>query len=59
MIQHLSFTFFHFFAFATQLFSTPVISLNFRSQAPLFTELRHLQATLKLCNVFISQHIVY
>jgi len=45
MIQHLSFTLFTFFAFATQLFSTPVTSLNFRNQAPLFMELRLLQAT--------------
>jgi len=31
-----------FFAFATQLFSTPFTSLNLRNQAPLFTELRLL-----------------
>jgi len=37
MIQHLSFTFIPFFAFATQLFSTPVTSLNLHNQAPLFT----------------------
>jgi len=42
MIQHLSFT---FIPFATQLFSTPVTSLNLRNQAPLFTKLRLLQAT--------------
>jgi len=45
MIQHLSFTFIPFFAFATQLFSTPVTSLNLRNQALLFTELCLLQAT--------------
>ena len=50
MIQQLSFTFFPFSAFATQLFSTPVTSLNLRNQhqAPLFTELRLLQATLNV-----------
>jgi len=45
MIQHFSFTFFPFFDFATQLFSTPFTSSNLRNQAPLFTELRLLQAT--------------
>jgi len=45
MIQHFSFTFFPFFDFATQLFFTPVTSSNLRNQAPLFTELRLLQAT--------------
>jgi len=45
MIQHFSFTFFPFFDFATQLFSTPVTSLNLRNQAPLFSELRLLHAT--------------
>jgi len=45
MIQHFSFTFFLFFDFAIQLFSTPVASSNVRKQAPLFTELRLLQAT--------------
>jgi len=45
MIQHFSFTFFPFFDFATQLFSTPATSSNLRNQAPLFTELRLLQAT--------------
>jgi len=34
-----------FSAFATQLLSTPVTSLNLRNQAPLFMELRPLQAT--------------
>jgi len=38
--------FFSFFCFATQLFATPVTSLNLRIQAPLFTELRLLQATV-------------
>jgi len=37
MIQHFSFTFFPFFAFAMQLFSTPVTSSNLRNQAPPFT----------------------
>jgi len=46
MIQHFSFTFFLFVVFATQLFSTPVTSSNFRNQALLFTELRLLQGTL-------------
>jgi len=36
---------FNFFAFAIQLFSTPVTSLDLRNQAPLFTKLRLLQAT--------------
>jgi len=45
MIQHFSFTFFPFFDFAAQPFSTPVTSSNLRNQAPLFTELRRLQAT--------------
>jgi len=49
MIQHLSFTFFIFFAFATQLFSTPVTSLHLRNQAPPFTELRLLQTTQISC----------
>jgi len=48
MIQNFYFTFFTFFAFATQLFSTPVTSSNLRNQAPLFTELRRLQGTLFL-----------
>jgi len=43
--SHFSFT---FFPFATQLFSTPVTSSNFRNKAPLFTELRLLQATQNL-----------
>jgi len=46
MIQHLSFTFFPFIDFATQLFSTPVTSLNLCNQAPLVAELRLLQATV-------------
>jgi len=33
-----------FIPFATQLFSTPATSSNLRNQAPLFTELRLLQA---------------
>jgi len=45
MIQNLSFTLFPFSAIETQLFSTPVTSLNHRNQAPLCTELRLLQAT--------------
>jgi len=36
-----------FFDFATQLFSTLVTSSNLCNQAPLFTELRLLQATLE------------
>ena len=48
MIQHFSFTFFPFFDFAMQLFSTPVTSSNLRNQSLLFTELRLLQATF--CN---------
>jgi len=41
VIQHFSFTFFPFFAFATQLFSTPVMSSNnnIRNQGPLLTGL--------------------
>ena len=54
MIQPFSFTFFHVFAFATQLFYTPVTTSNLRDQAPLFTELRLLEGTL---NFFIQlQH---
>jgi len=34
-----------FIPFATQLFATPVTSLNLRNQAPLLTELRLSQAT--------------
>ena len=45
MIQHFSFTFFPFFDFATQLFSTPDTSSNLCNQARLFSELRLLQAT--------------
>ena len=37
MKQHFSFTLFPFFAFVTQLFSTPVTSSNNRNQAPPFT----------------------
>jgi len=37
MMQHFSFTFFPFYDFATQLFSTPVTSSNLRNQAPPFT----------------------
>jgi len=37
--------FFPFFAFAKQLFSTPVMSSNFHNQAPLFTELHLSQGT--------------
>jgi len=37
--------FFPFFAFATQLFSTPVMTSNLRNQALLFIELRLLQGT--------------
>jgi len=47
MKKHFSFTFFPFFAFAMQLFSTPVTSSNLRNQAPLFTELCLLQATFQ------------
>jgi len=43
--------FFSFFDFATQLFSTPVMSSNLCNQAPLFTELRLLQATPHRPNV--------
>jgi len=46
IMQHFSFTFFPFFASATQLYFTPVTSSNLRNQAPdLFTELRFLQGT--------------
>jgi len=45
IIKYFSFAFFLFTPFATQLFSTPVTSSNLRNQAPLFTELRLLQAT--------------
>jgi len=45
-INYFSFAFFLFIPFATQLFSTPVTSSNLRNQAPLFTELRLLQAPL-------------
>ena len=45
IIQHFFFTFFPFFAFAMQLFSTPVTSSNLRNQALLFTELCLLQGT--------------
>jgi len=50
MIQNFSLTIFPFFDFATQLFSTQVTSSNLRNQAPLFTELRLLQAT-RTCGV--------
>jgi len=45
MIEHFSFTFFNCFAFATQLFSTPVTSSHLRNLAPLFTEHRLSQGT--------------
>ena len=45
IIKYFSFAFFLFIPFATQLFSTPLTSSNLRNQAPLFTELRFLQAT--------------
>jgi len=50
---------FIFFGFATQLFSTPVTSLNLHNQAPLFTELCLLQATpilRKLIEWFLIYH---
>jgi len=52
-----SFAFFLFIPFATQLFSTPVTSSNLRNQAPLFTELCLLQATL-ICSIILSLHDV-
>jgi len=45
IIKYFSLAFFLFTPFATQLFSTPETSSNLRNQAPLFTELRLLQAT--------------
>ena len=45
IIKYFSFAFFLFIPFATQLFSTPVMSSNLRNQAALFTELHLLQAT--------------
>jgi len=57
MTQHFFFTFFSFFAFATQLFSTLVTSSNLRNRASLFTELRLLQGTnFKLFNPEIGQN---
>jgi len=50
MMQHFSFTFFPFFDFATQLLSTPIMSSNLRNHAPLFAELRLLQATKNTSN---------
>ena len=47
--------FFHFFAFATQLISTPVKSSNLRNQPPLYTELRFLQGTLGYTYIIIIQ----
>jgi len=41
MIQYFFFTFFPFFYFATQLFSTAVTSSNLRHQAPPFTGNRY------------------
>jgi len=46
IIKYFSFAFFLFIYFATQLFSTPVMLSNHRTQAPIFAELRLLQATL-------------
>ena len=46
IIRYFFLRFFLFTPFATQLFSTPVTSSNLRNQAPLFTELCLLQATL-------------
>jgi len=48
IIKYFSFAFFLFIPFATQFFSTLVMSPNLRNQAPLFTELRILQETLIL-----------
>jgi len=45
MMQYFSFAFLPFFAFATQLFSTPVTSSNLCNRALLFTELHLLQDT--------------
>jgi len=42
-IKYFVFAFFPFIPFATQLFSTPVMSSNLCNQAPLFTELLLLQ----------------
>ena len=43
-----------FIPFATLLFSTPVTSSNLRNQAPLFTELRLLQATISYCQMDVA-----
>jgi len=48
IIKHFFFAFFLFIPFATQRFSTLVTSSNLRNQAPLFTELRLLQATVSI-----------
>jgi len=45
IIKYFSFAFVLFIPFATQLFSTLVMSSNLRNQAPLFMELRLSQAT--------------
>jgi len=59
MIQHFSFTFFPFFVFATQFFTTLLTSSNLRNQAPLFTELRLLQGTQWLLLVFFPLDPVF
>jgi len=54
MMKHFSLTFFPFFAFATQLFSTPLTSSNLRNQ------IRLLQATsFNLIYLFVSRHNVH
>jgi len=47
IVKYFSFAFFPFIPFAKQLFCTPVTSSNLCNQAPLFTELSLLPATVK------------
>jgi len=54
IIKYFSFDFFLFIPFATLLFFTLITSSNLRNQAPLFTELRLLQATKMDFSVYIS-----
>jgi len=48
-----------FIPFATQLFSTLVTSSNLRNQAPLFTELRLLQATAELTRTILFHRKIF
>ena len=63
IIKYFSFAFFLFIPFATQLFSTPDTSSNFRNQAPPFTGnllfYSHLNAHIETCTWYIQGLTVF